>query len=149
MVCPWFSELCYCSCLPVLPCPAWVMLSYVMQTIFLYLVHNEYVRVTTHMALSRNCTLSLSIRPPRPHYTSHCLSLLPPPRMYLLTLQPERRYVADRVDYWVESTQVTSSQLVTQVKFSDSSWLKLFVMEVQNFRICLFGARSSEIWLRQ
>ena len=40
MVCTWwFGELCYCSCLPVLPCPDWVLLSYVLQTIFLYPVH--------------------------------------------------------------------------------------------------------------
>ena len=36
MVCMWFGELCYCSCLPVLPCHAWVLLGYVLQTIFLY-----------------------------------------------------------------------------------------------------------------
>ena len=36
MVCTWFGELCFCSCLPVLPCSAWVLLSYVLQAIFLY-----------------------------------------------------------------------------------------------------------------
>ena len=40
MVCTWFDLVCYASCLHVLPCPAWVLLSYVLQTIFLYPVHH-------------------------------------------------------------------------------------------------------------
>ena len=35
MVRTWFGEFCYCSCLPVLPYPAWVLLSYILHTIFL------------------------------------------------------------------------------------------------------------------
>ena len=27
MVCTWLREICFCSCLPVLPDPAWVLLS--------------------------------------------------------------------------------------------------------------------------
>ena len=38
MVCTWFGVLSYCSCLPLMPCLAWVLLSYVLQTLFLYLV---------------------------------------------------------------------------------------------------------------
>ena len=44
MVCKWFGEICYCSCLPVLSCPAWVLLGYVMQTIFHYPVHSEHIQ---------------------------------------------------------------------------------------------------------
>ena len=32
MVCTWSGELCYCSYLPVLLGPAWVLLSYVLHT---------------------------------------------------------------------------------------------------------------------
>ena len=62
MVCTWFGELCYCSPLPVLPCPTWVLLRYVLQTIFLFVeagaeistltlhhkCHRELYRLTLH-----------------------------------------------------------------------------------------------------
>ena len=38
MVCTWLGELYYCSCLPVQPGPALVLLSYVLQTFFHYSV---------------------------------------------------------------------------------------------------------------
>ena len=41
MVCTWLGELCYCSCLPVLPDPAWVLLSYVLHTFISGSVHGE------------------------------------------------------------------------------------------------------------
>ena len=39
-LCTWLGELYYCSCLPVLSGPAWVLLSYVLQT-FIFSSVNE------------------------------------------------------------------------------------------------------------
>ena len=51
MVCMWFGDICYCSCLSVLPCPAWVLLSYVCKPFFyiLYRARNNGLYVVGRM----------------------------------------------------------------------------------------------------
>ena len=45
MVCTWLGELYHCSCLPVLPGPAWVLLSYVLHTFISGSVHSCSIRL--------------------------------------------------------------------------------------------------------
>ena len=54
MVCTWLGELCYCSCLPVLPGPAWVLLSHVLHTF----ISGSVQYVPTNLELSYGHPLS-------------------------------------------------------------------------------------------
>ena len=75
MVCTWLGELCYCSCLPVLPGPAWVLLSYVLHT-FISGSVPERGRVGPGQGNPRISSVCFTPRVERAESTLHTLSRL-------------------------------------------------------------------------
>ena len=65
MVCTWLGELYYCSCLPVLPDPPWIQLSYVLHTFILASVdvRRATERVSETIGFEKSTGSAVSITP--------------------------------------------------------------------------------------
>ena len=95
MVCTWFGELSYCSCRPVVPCSAWVLLSYVWQTIFTLSCIVEFpLNLSTQGAKFRIHATSCS----KNSSCSRLISVATPSERRLLNNPSSRRQTGSRLE---------------------------------------------------